>query len=222
MKVFIVYWHPEPKSFNHALFETAISTFQEMGAEVKTSDLHAMQFDPISSRKNFKTINAPDYLKLQLEELHATKTNTFADEIETEIAKMEWCDLMIWQFPLWWLGLPAVLKGWVDRVYPLGRVYSKSKSFDNGVFKAKKAMLSLTTGGSAEAYKSGAMMGDMMSLLKPMHYGMLRFVGYDVLAPNIVYAPVRMTDEDRKKELLKYSQRLKVIANENPIDISGF
>jgi len=198
LKVFIVYWHQEPKSFNHAMLQTAISTFEEIGAEVRVSDLNAMQFNPVSDRRNFKTVKHPDYLK------------------------MEWCDLMIWQFPLWWLGLPAVLKGWVDRCYPLGRVYSKSKSFDNGVFKGKKAMLSLTTGGSADAYKSGAMMGDVMSLLKPIHYGMLRFVGYDILSPHIVYAPVRKTDEERKEEFIKYGNRLKHIGEETPIVVKGF
>jgi len=222
MKVFIVYWHPEPQSFNHAMLETAINAFIEKGDEVKISNLHEMNFDPVSSRKNFKTIKHPDYFKQQIEELHATEHNSFSDEIENEIAKMEWCDLMIWQFPLWWLGLPAVLKGWVDRCYPLSRVYSKSKSFDNGVFKNKKAMLSLTTGGSADAYKPGAMMGDVMSLLKPIHYGMLRFVGYDVLSPHIVYAPVRLTVEERRAEFVKYSNRLNNIMNEDSLEIVGF
>jgi len=222
MKVFIVYWHPEPQSFNNAMFKTAIEIFENQGHEVKTSDLHAMNFDPVSSRKNFKTVNDDTYLKLQLEELHATRTNTFADEIENEIQKMEWCDLMIWQFPIWWLGLPAVFKGWVDRVYPLGRCYSHSKSFENGVFKGKKAMVSVTTGGSADAYKSGGMMGDILSLLKPMHYGMMRFVGYSVLSPHLVYAPVRMSDEEREQELIKYKDRLGNIEQEVPLEIKGF
>jgi len=192
MKVFIVYWHPEPQSFNHAMLETAINAFIEKGDEVKISNLHEMNFDPVSSRKNFKTIKHPDYFKQQIEELHATEHNSFSDEIENEIAKMEWCDLMIWQFPLW------------------------------GVFKNKKAMLSLTTGGSADAYKPGAMMGDVMSLLKPIHYGMLRFVGYDVLSPHIVYAPVRLTVEERRAEFVKYSNRLNNIMNEDSLEIVGF
>ena len=95
MKVLVVYWHPEPRSFNGAMFRTACEALAAAGHEVKTSDLHGMGFDPVSSRKNFTTVKDPDYLKLQIEEMNATETNGFAPEVEAEIAKVEWCDLMI-------------------------------------------------------------------------------------------------------------------------------
>lgn len=222
MKVFIVYWHPEPQSFNHAMFETAVNTFKEMGAEVKTSDLFEMNFDPVSSRKNFKTVKNPDFFKPPLEERHATKTNSFSDEIETEIAKMEWCDLMIWQFPLWWFGLPAVLKGWVDRIFAQSRCYSHARIFENGVFKGKKAMLSTSTGASIEAFRTGGLAGDPIKILSPIHRGIFRFTGYDVLMPHIVHAPERMTEEARKYELSRYSKRLQRIKNEKFLEVAGF
>src|SRR5450759_931343 len=111
MKVFIVYWHPEPRSFNAAVFHTACATLAAAGHEVRISDLHELRFDPVSSRKNFTTVKEPNYLKPQIEEMHATEMNGFSPEIESEIGKVEWCELMIWQFPLWWFGLPATLKG---------------------------------------------------------------------------------------------------------------
>lgn len=77
VKVFIVYWHPEPNSFNHAMFGRACEALTTSGAEVKTSNLYAMGFDPISSRDNFKTVKDPDYLKLQLEEMQASELNGF-------------------------------------------------------------------------------------------------------------------------------------------------
>jgi NAD(P)H dehydrogenase (quinone) len=97
-----------------------------------------MRFDPISSRKNFSTIKDPNYLKLQIEEMHATEMNGFSEEIESEIRKLEWCDLMIWQFPLWWFGLPAVLKGWVDRVLAMGRTYGGNRIYKSGFFRASE------------------------------------------------------------------------------------
>ena len=78
MNVFIVYWHPEPKSFNAAMFSTARKVLAATGAEVQTSDLHAMAFDPVSSRKNFQTVKDPDFLKLPLEEMYATKVHGFS------------------------------------------------------------------------------------------------------------------------------------------------
>ena len=111
MKAFIVYWHPEPKSFNHAMFLAASKALTDAGWEVKTSDLCSMSFDPVSGRKNFRTVKDPNYLKLQIEEMHAAEVKGFSPDLEEEMQKLEWCDLMIWQFPFWWFGLPAALKG---------------------------------------------------------------------------------------------------------------
>ncbi len=219
MKAFVVYWHPEPRSFNAAMFHTACETLESAGHEVRTSDLHEMRFDPVSSRKNFTTVKDPAYLKLQIEEMHATEANGFAQDIESEITKIEWCDLMIWQFPLWWFGLPAVLKGWADRVLAMGRTYGGKRIYQTGVFSGKRALLSLTTGGPEEAYRKGAFNGDIEGILRPVHRGIMQFTGFDVLAPQIVYGPVRMTNEQRKEALAAYAERLRTIGTESPIDV---
>lgn len=155
MTVFIVLAHPEPLSFNGTMFRTAIMNLVGEGHEAESSDLHEMGFDPVSGRHNFTTVKDPNYFKPQMEEMFATEANGFAEDVETEIEKIEWCDLMIWQFPLWWLGLPGILKGWVDRVFAMGRTYGGDRLYNNGVFKDKRALLSLTTGGPAAAYVKG-------------------------------------------------------------------
>ncbi len=76
MKVLIVYAHPEPKSFNGALFCHAIRALEQAGHTVMTSDLYAMGFDPVSDRRNFTAASDPDFLKLQLEELAATEQDS--------------------------------------------------------------------------------------------------------------------------------------------------
>jgi NAD(P)H dehydrogenase (quinone) len=219
VRVFVVYWHPEPKSFNAAMFETACGTFAAGGHEVRTSNLHEMRFDPVSSRTNFVTVKDNNYFKPQIEEMYATEMNGFSEEIESEIRKIEWCELMIWQFPLWWFGLPAALKGWVDRVLAMGRTYGGSRIYESGVFRGKRALLSLTTGGPEGAYSKGAFNGDINAILRPIHRGMLQFVGFDVLEPQIVYGPVRLTDEQRKQQLAAYAVRLQGISRESPIDV---
>jgi NAD(P)H dehydrogenase (quinone) len=136
--------------------------------------------------------------------------------------KLEWCDLMIWQFPLWWFGLPAVLKGWVDRVFAMGRIYNFEHIYGTGVFRGKRALLSLTTGGPEEAYREDGFNGDITAILRPIQRGMLQFVGFDVLSPQIVYAPVRMTEQERRQRLADYAIRLGKIAQETPIDVGSF
>jgi NAD(P)H dehydrogenase (quinone) len=219
MKVLVVFAHPERQSFNGAMFQTALDTLTAAGHEVATSDLYAMQFDPVSGRHNFLTLKNPDYFKQQLEEMHATETYGFAEDVEREMKKLEWCDLMIWQFPLWWFGLPGILKGWVDRVFAMGRTYGGERLYANGVFKGKRAMLSLTTGGPQQAYLKAGFNGDINAILRPIHRGMLQFVGFDVLAPQIVFGPVRLEQAQRTELLAAYAARLDKIADEQPLDV---
>jgi NAD(P)H dehydrogenase (quinone) len=219
VNVFILLAHPEHQSFNGAMFRTAVETLTAEGHEVRTSDLHAMQFNPVSGRHNFITVKDADYYKQQIEERHATETYGFADDIEGEIQKIEWCDLMIWQFPLWWFGLPGILKGWVDRVFAMGRTYGGERIYANGAFKGKRAMLSLTTGGPVPAYVKGGFNGDIQAILRPVHRGMLQFVGFDVLAPQIAYGPVRLEQAQRTALLAAYAERLKTIAEEPAFEV---
>jgi NAD(P)H dehydrogenase (quinone) len=79
MKVLIVYWHPEPKSFNGAMFRTACKTLVAAGHEVRTSDLNETGFNPVSGRHNFVSVKDPFYFKQQIEELHATDHHGFAE-----------------------------------------------------------------------------------------------------------------------------------------------
>lgn len=222
MKILLVSWHPEPASFCSALFTTARDTLRAAGHDVRTSDLHAMRFDPVSGRHNFTSVKDAEYFKPQQEEQHATETHGFSDIIESEIQKVEECDLMIWTFPLWWFTVPAALKGWVDRVFAMGRAYGGGRVYDKGIFRGKRAMLALTTGGPAASYEPDGFNGDMLGVLRPIHRGMLQFVGFDVLAPHIVYGPVRMTDEERRQQLNAYAERLRQIEGELPIGVGRY
>ena len=129
---------------------------------------------------------------------------------------------MIWQFPLWWFSVPAILKGWADRVLAMGKTYGGDRFYENGVCKGKRALLSVTTGGPAPAYDHGAFNGDIHGILRPIQRGILRFVGFDVLAPHIVYAPVRATPEQRAAWLAAYRQRLHNLAGEKPVDVGQY
>jgi NAD(P)H dehydrogenase (quinone) len=128
--VLIVHAHHEPKSFCSALKDTARAVFGEDGAQVQVRDLYAENFNPVSGRHNFLTAANPDFLKQQFEEEYATVHNGFAPELENEMRKLEQCDLLVFVFPLWWFGLPAILKGWVDRVFTYKRIYGAGRWYE--------------------------------------------------------------------------------------------
>lgn len=217
MNVFIVHAHAEPQSFNGALTRRATQALVAAGHEVRVSDLYAVKFDPVSDRRNFKTVHDGDYLKQQLEEKHATKQDGFSDDIRTELDKLDWCDVLIFQFPLWWFGLPAILKGWVDRVFAMGRTYGGGKWYNRGVFRGRRAMLSTTTGGGASMFSETGVNGHMDDILYPINHGILYFVGFDVLPPFIAWSPARATDEERTAYLDEYERRVLTLAETRPI-----
>ena len=207
-KILIVHAHPEPNSFCSSLKNLAVDHFTELGYEVMVSDLYKMGFNAVGSADDFKEVNNPDYFKYQLEQVYAYENQLFTDELKAEMDKVEACDILIFNFPLWWFGLPAILKGWVDRVFAMGFAYGNGKGvYENGIFPNKTAFSCLTTGGPDIAYNGGKN-GDIMNILFPINHGMLYFVGMKVIEPFVCYAPVRKTDEERFTELERYKAHL--------------
>ncbi|KAI1243104.1 Ribosyldihydronicotinamide dehydrogenase, partial [Lamprotornis superbus] len=81
----------------------------------------------------------------------------------------------------------------------------------------KLSLFSFTTGGSKEKY---ATRGDIRYLLWPMQHGIMHFCGVKVLEPHICYAPASVSEEKRKEMLTAWTQRLKTLWKEEPIDCS--
>ncbi len=213
MKVFIVHAHHEPRSFNAAMTRQAQHTLAQAGHQVVVSDLHAMGFDPVSDRRNFTTVRDPAFLRQQDEEAYASAHDGFAPDIQAEMDKLFACDVLILQFPLWWFGLPAMLKGWVDRVFAEGRVFGNGRMYERGVFAGKRAMCAVTTGGREPLYAEDGLHGSLERNPYPVHHGMLAFTGFSVVRPFAVHAPHRMTDEERETHLGAYGQRLLALEN---------
>jgi NAD(P)H dehydrogenase (quinone) len=220
--ILIVYAHPEPQSVNGTLLQTAVKTFRQMGHRVQVTDLYQQAFNPTSGRHNFSSIKDTTFFKQQAEETYAIQVNGFVPELEEEMRKIEECDLMIWQFPLWWFSVPAILKGWVDRVFAMGRIYGEGRMYETGVFKGKKAMLSLTTGSGSAAYLPDGFQGDIMGVLRPLHRGMLEFTGFTVLAPHIMYSAARKSEEELNVALQAYAHRLAGIWEEPGINVGRY
>ena len=217
MKALIVHAHHETQSFSSALHRQAAHTLTELGHEVQVSDLYAQGFDPVSDRRNFLSVHDPNYLKQQFEERHASDVGGFAPELEAEIQKLEWCDFLIFNFPLWWFGLPGILKGWVDRAFPMGRIYGDGKLYETGIGKGRKrAMVIMTIGGRPTAYDGYGVNPSMRSILAPIEHGVFWFNGFRPLAPFLVWSPARITHEERVAYLRQLDERLRTIESESP------
>lgn len=208
MQVLIVYAHPEPTSFNGAMKDLAVETLTAQGHSVTVSDLYAMGWNAVAGPADIDGPTDPARFSLAREQTVAMETGTIAADIAAEQAKLARADLVILQFPVWWFGMPAILKGWADRVFARGFAYLPGRKYDTGMFKGKLAMVATTTGTSADTYAPDGIDGDMLTVLWPIHNGLLRYTGFDVLPPCVAYMPAREDDATRARQLAAYRARL--------------
>jgi len=216
MNVFIVYAHHEATSFTTALRNVAVDAFVGDGHRVVVSDLYAMRFDPVSDRRNFTTSFDEWRLDQQREEKHASVHGGFARDIAAEMEKLLRCDLLMLHFPIWWLGMPAIMKGWIDRVFAAGVVYGGGRYFESGVLRGKRAQCVVTTGGTASDYDGSGKYDTIERILYPIHRGILEFTGFDVVPPFVAYGPSRMSEEDRRSTLHRMRRNAASIAEATP------
>jgi NAD(P)H dehydrogenase (quinone) len=205
MNVFIVYADPNPRSFNAAMREAAVDTLTEAGHAVQVSDLYAMHFKATLDEHDFKERQNPNFFDPINEQYHAAMRGSFADDITKEIEKVDWANLIIFQFPLWWQSFPAILKGWCDRVLANG-IAVNFATYDP-LLSGKKALLALTTGGGVAIYAPEGPAGDIDVLLT-FAGNMFRMTGIEFLPPFVAYGVHSLSSDEREVELQRYRDRL--------------
>jgi len=208
MQVLIVYAHPEPTSFTAAMKDTAAAALAEAGHCVEVSDLYGEGFNPVAGRHDF--IEAADAARFhyQSEQLHASRGGGFAPDLAREQERLMRADLLVLVFPLWWGGLPAIVKGWFDRVCAYGVAYADGKRFDQGYFVGRRALLGITTGGTPERFSPGGSYGPIQDVLYPVRRCMLEYLGLEVMEPFIAYAAPRVDAAARGGYLLDWKECL--------------
>lgn len=216
MNTFIVHAHPEPRSFNAALRDTAQAVLAARGPVV-VSDLYTMGFQPVVGRGDFVGEHDASRFNVSLEQRHALAHGTLAPDVAAELDKLMAADLLILQFPMWWFGLPAILKGWIDRVFISGAVYGRSAVFENGKLRGKRAMVCVTTGAPEQAFGNGSLNGNLLDLLAPLHRGVLGFTGMMVLPPFACFHVPYAGNAGRQAMLDAYRQRLEQLDRLTPL-----
>ncbi len=209
MKVLIVFAHNEPQSFNASMKNVAVEELTGQGHEVKVSDLYAMNWKAVADADDFGSRANPDYLVYALEQRSGYEAKTLAADILGEIEKLQWADLVIFNFPIYWFSAPAILKGWFDRVLISGLCYGGMRFYDRGGLKGKKAMLAITVGGQPHMLTAGGIHDDLNDMLRPILRGTLGYIGMSVLPPFVAWHVPYIKPEQRTQLLDDYRQRLR-------------
>ncbi len=222
MKVLIVYAHPEPKSFGRALLDQSVETLHSNGHEVVVSDLYAMKFNPVATAQDFGERRFAQALQYDREQKYSSQHDTFSPDIQAEIDKLLACDLLILQFPLWWFSVPAIMKGWIDRVFVNGTVYGAGgMRLNNGGLRGRRAMLAFTTGCFPAMMEPDGLLGQRDVILWHLQYGTFGYSGLEVLEPFVGWN-IQYTDDAKRREYLdQYAARLQDIERETALPTHG-
>lgn len=230
MNVLIVLAHPERNSFNGGLTDVAVKQLVNSGHAVKVDDLYAERFDPVERSEWYESRADETYFSPLNEQRAHYEQDALPMDVQKELARLEWADLVIFQFPLWWHGQPAILKGWFDRVLVYGGRYSSRMRYDQGFFCKKRTLLSVTTGSPEKTFQPFGRAGNMVEWLWPIHAS-LYYVGFNVLAPQVSYGVqgggIRYQEEDALRRHLEackqsWASRLLSLGNEQPIPFAGW
>jgi NAD(P)H dehydrogenase (quinone) len=186
MKAHIVLAHPESQSFNGKLASISKSRLETAGYEVTLSDLYADGFDPCEAERHYSERSDSAVFHAQTEQRFNAGNNTTPADVEAEADRLLAADLLVVHFPLWWFGAPAILKGWMDRVFVYGKVYKSQMRYDAGICRGKKMIACITTGASAESCSFNGREGDTRLVTWPLIFP-FRYIGFDVLEPVILH-----------------------------------
>lgn len=214
----VVHAHPEPQSFTSSLYRSALETLEAEGYIVQASDLYAMQFNPVASASDFGSRLNSDYLNYALEQRHNTQRQTLAPDIAGELFKLQRAELVLLVFPMYWCSVPAMLKGWIDRVLVSGVCYGGKRFYDAGGLRGKRALPVLALGAQEHMFANeSSIHGDISIMLRPLLRGTLAYTGMDVLSPFLAWHVPYIRDTDRAALLLQFQERLRGLDREEPL-----
>ncbi len=113
MRVLVIYAHPVPTSFNAAIFETVKKSLRAAGHELRAVDLYAENFQPVLTREE--------------REAYIENTDLLIQRVPEHVENLRWAEALVFVFPTWFYGPPAILKGWFERVWLPGVTFKPAE-----------------------------------------------------------------------------------------------
>ena len=206
--------HPRPESLNGHLFRAGTEALAEQRS-VATSDLYAQGFDPVLGEQDLgRSADRPGNLAQLAGE--AYREGRAETAVRAEHGKLARSELLVLQFPLWWYGPPAILKGWLDRVLTDGFAYDDSldpelglpRRYGDGGLTRRRALVVVTVGEDARTLGPRGVSGDLDSLLFPLTHGALWYTGIETLDLHVVHDADGLDADGVRHETRRLTERL--------------
>lgn len=224
LRYLIVYAHPEPQSLNAALKDHAVAALRAAGHEVQVSDLYAMRFKAVADGDDFPARDSAERLIYHRASGEAFAAGSQREDIVAEQEKLLWAEVVVLQFPLWWFSVPAILKGWIDRVFAHGFAIGVPKPgarqwlrYGEGTLAGRRAMLAVTTGGRAAQFAPRGINGAIDDVLFWLNHGLFHYTGMTPVEPFVAFRTVRASATEFAEMVESYATRLLGAASATPI-----
>jgi NAD(P)H dehydrogenase (quinone) len=227
MRVLWVLAHPDGRSLNGSLRDDGVRTLREHGHAVVESDLYSMGWDPVVRAEDFAGDSAGEIvgrLDVLTASQHAYEQQRLSPDIRAEHDKIRWADTLVLQFPLWWFGPPAILKGWFDRLFVQGFAQGvkdprtgRTLRYGNGGLAGRRAMVVTTVGAQAASTGPRGIHGDIGEVLFPLQHGTLWYTGMTVLPPVVVNGAVCLSEGGYAEAAAELRRRLLTMSSTPPI-----
>lgn len=184
MNHLIVYAHPHEGSFNNAILDAAVGALKNKGHEVNVRDLYKLGFNPVLTNADTAALR---------------EGNPPAD-IKTEQEYLRKADFITFIYPIWWAGIPAILKGYVDRTFSYGFAYQyNSQGGIDKLFAGKKGAIINTYGTPGDIYEA---IGMNNSLKQTSSSGIFEFCGVEVVEHFLFGGVTTVATDETRKEML--------------------
>ncbi len=214
MNVLWVLAHPETRSLNGSLHRAGLTALTEAGHRIEVSDLYAMKWNPVVDRDDYAIEDERLYVPRASKQAFVERT--LSPDILAEQAKLDWAELLVLQFPLWWFGMPAILKGWIDRLFVRGYAYGlpdpdrpgRSLRYGTGGLAGKRALAVVTIGARPEGHQPRGIEGALGDVLFPLLHGTFFYTGMQALPPLAIHNADRLSQRDYEAAVTELRARL--------------
>lgn len=180
MKTLVVVAHPNPASFNkNGIVETVVAALKEKKHEIVVRDLYELNFNPVLSGADFGAI----------------ASGIVPADIQTEQDHISWATNIVLIYPVWWIGRPAIMQGYFDRILGFNFAFTVDENGARGLLKTEKALVINTAGTPEFAYDAWPDSKDLIS--RPVSEGVLGYCGITNVKQLTFFGIAGSTDEQR-------------------------
>jgi NAD(P)H dehydrogenase (quinone) len=187
MRILIIYSNHYENNFNSRLLDRLKSKITQIGDELEVRDLYQMNFDPVLRTRDFEMISAGNP----------------PDDIRKEQELIKWADILLFIYPIWWGGMPAIVKGYIDRVFSWGFAYKSNGNGPVPLLTDKKAIIMNSFGQSRAEYE----MGMFAAMNRVNSEGVFGFSGVQVLQ-QLYFPSIQSASLEVQEEYIKEAEKL--------------